>query len=515
MVLVVAIFAAPLIFATTTEADIFCSKICVIMKFCYKIAASILEFFSGFLKIPAIFLPKITKNSHQWPFLTLFMPSLVFRCLIKSMKIFMKMRLQNAISLSAIIHCFIYVIFAANYIKTMHLSSLLTRFNEPETLKMAKLGRELRAKGIDITDLSLGEPDFDTPDHIKEAAKKAIDDNYSHYTPVAGYLDLREAICFKLQRENGLEYKPEQVVVSTGAKQSIANTVLAIVDAGDEVIIPTPYWVTYSEIVKLAGGTVHLVKTSFEHGYKITPEELEASINEKTKLFMFSTPCNPTGAVYSKAELAALAEVFRKYPQVFIMSDEIYEHINFTGHHESIAQFDFLKERVIIINGLSKGYAMTGWRLGYIAAPVEIAKACDKIQGQFTSGTNAVTQRAAIAALTGTMEPTQLMVKKFRERRDKVMQLVAEIPGISCTVPPGAFYVFPDVKSYFGKQTPAGEVIHTADDLCMYFLNTAHVSAVTGKAFGEPNCIRISFANSTANIEKGFAKIKEALANLT
>ena len=396
----------------------------------------------------------------------------------------------------------------------MQLSSLLSRFNEPETLKMAKLGRELRAKGIDITDLSLGEPDFDTPEHIKEAAKKAIDDNYSHYTPVAGFLDLREAVCTKLLRDNGLHYTPEQIVVSTGAKQSIANTVLSIVDTGDEVLIPTPYWVTYSEIVRLAGGTVKLVKTDLEHGFKITAEQLEASISAKTKLFMFSTPCNPTGAVYSKEELTALAEVFKKFPQVIIMSDEIYEHINFTGKHESIAQFDFLKDRVVIINGLSKGFAMTGWRLGFIAAPVEIAKACDKIQGQFTSGANAVTQRAAIAALTGTLEPTHAMVKKFRERREKVMQLVKNIPGIICNEPPGAFYIFPDVSSYFGKVTEAGETISNADDLCMYFLNTAHVSVVTGKAFGEPNCIRISFANSTENIEKGFVKIRNALAGL-
>ena len=396
----------------------------------------------------------------------------------------------------------------------MQLSSLLTRFNEPETLKMAKLGRELRAKGIDITDLSLGEPDFDTPQHIKDAAKKAIDDNYSHYTPVAGFLDLRQAVCTKLEKDNGLHYIPEQIVVSTGAKQSIANTVLAIVDAADEVIIPTPYWVTYSEIVKLAGGIVKLVKTSFEYGYKITPAQLEENITAKTKLFMFSSPCNPTGAVYTKEELEALAAVFKNYPQVFIMSDEIYEHINFIGHHESIAQFDFLKDRVIIINGMSKGFAMTGWRLGYIAAPVEIAKACDKIQGQFTSGTNSVTQRAAIAALLGDRKPTQMMVEKFKERRQKVMNLINEIPGVICNEPPGAFYIFPDVKAYFGKTTEAGEVIHNSDDLCMYFLNTAHVSVVTGKAFGEPNCIRISFANSTENIEKGFVKIKNALLAL-
>lgn len=395
----------------------------------------------------------------------------------------------------------------------MQLSTLLERFNEPETLKMAKLGRELRAQGLDITDLSLGEPDFDTPDHIKTAAKKAIDDNYSHYTPVAGYLDLREAVCFKLKRDNNLDYTPDQIVVSTGAKQSIANTVMSIVDKDDEVIIPTPFWVTYSEIVRMTGGTVKIVKTSIENGYKITPAQLEAAITDKTKLFMFSSPCNPSGAVYSKDELSALAAVFKKHPNVFIMSDEIYEYINFVGKSESIAQFDFLKDRVIIINGLSKGYAMTGWRLGYIAAHATIAKACEKIQGQITSGTNAVTQRAAITALTTDMKPTALMVAEFTKRRKRVMELLKEMPGVVCSEPDGAFYVFPDVSHFFGKA--AGEdKIENADDLCMYLLNKAHVSTVTGRAFGESGCIRISFANSMENIEKGFAKIKEALAKL-
>ena len=395
----------------------------------------------------------------------------------------------------------------------MQLSSLLDRFNEPETLKMAKLGRELRAKGFDITDLSLGEPDFDTPDHIKSAASKAIADNYSHYTPVAGYLDLREAICTKLKRDNGLDYTPDQIIVSTGAKQSIFNTVMSIVDAGDEVIIPTPYWVTYSEIVKMAGGVVKFVHTSLENGYKITPAELEAAISSSTKLFMFSSPCNPSGAVYSKEELQGLAEVFKKHPGIFIMSDEIYEFINYVGSHESIAQFGFLKERVIIVNGLSKGYAMTGWRLGYIAAHPAIAKACEKIQGQTTSGANAVTQRAAIAALTGDSKPSAMMVEEFTKRRKRVMELLNGIPGIACSEPEGAFYVFPDVKRYFGK-SDGEETIANADDLCMYLLNKAHVSTVTGKAFGEPDCIRISFANSMANIEKGFGRIKEALAKL-
>ena len=396
----------------------------------------------------------------------------------------------------------------------MQLSSLLQRFNEPETLKMAKLGRELRAKGIDITDLSLGEPDFDTPDHIKEAAKKAIDENFSHYTPVAGYLDVRQAVCTKLKRDNNLEYTADQIIISTGAKQSIANVVLALVDKNDEVIIPTPYWVTYSEIVRLAGGNVKFVNTKIENGYKITPEELEKAITVNTKLFMFSSPCNPTGAVYSKDELEGLSEVFKKHPHVMILSDEIYEFINYNSNHQSIAQFDFLKERVILINGLSKGYAMTGWRMGYLAASAEIVKACDKLQGQFTSATCSITQRAAIAALTGTHLPTAEMVAKFKIRRDKVMELLDDIPGLIYNEPPGAFYVFPDVSFYFGKKTPAGETINNADELCMYFLNTAHVSVVTGKAFGEPKCVRMSFAVNTANIEKGFEKIKKALKDL-
>ena len=396
----------------------------------------------------------------------------------------------------------------------MQLSSLLSRFNEPETLKMAKLGRALRAQGIDITDLSLGEPDFDTPQHIKDAAKKAIDENYSHYTPVAGFLELREAVCTKLLRDNNLNFTPDQIVVSTGAKQSIANVVLAIVDAGDEVIIPTPYWVTYSEIVKLAGGKPVLVKTSFENGYKITAAELALNINERTKLFMFSSPCNPTGAVYTKDELAALVTVFEKYPDVFIMSDEIYEYINYEGMHESIAQFESIKDRTIVINGLSKGYAMTGWRVGYIAAPISIAKACDKLQGQFTSATNAIAQRAAITALLSDLKPTHDMVESFKMRREKVMILINEIPNVICNKPPGAFYIFPDVKYYFGKKTKEGELIENADQLCMYLLNTANVSTVTGSAFGEPDCIRLSFANSIENIEKGFRKLKNALADL-
>jgi aspartate aminotransferase len=399
-------------------------------------------------------------------------------------------------------------------IHNMKLSSRLDLFAEPETLKMAKLGRELRAKGIDVIDLSLGEPDFDTPVHIKDALKKAVDDNYSHYTPVAGYPDLREAVCTKLLRDNNLAYKPENILVSTGAKQSLANVVMAIVDKGDEVVIPTPYWVTYSEIVKLAEGKVKLVRTSLENKYKITPAELEAAITPQTKLFMFSSPCNPSGSVYSKEELSALAEVFRKHPQIFILSDEIYEYINFVGKHESIAQFDDLKERIIIINGLSKGYAMTGYRLGYIAANTDVVKACEKLQGQYTSGTNAVTQRGAIVALTGDMQPSIDMNVEFGKRREKMLERIKAIPGLDIAAPDGAFYVFPVVKNYFGKKA-GEELIKDADDLCMYLLNTAHVSTVTGRAFGEPDCIRISFANSMEKIEAAMDRISNAMAKLS
>jgi aspartate aminotransferase len=395
----------------------------------------------------------------------------------------------------------------------MQLSSILSRFSEPETLKMAKLGRELRAKGIDIIDLSLGEPDFDTPQHIKDSAKKAIDDNWSHYTPVPGFLDLRQAICEKLKRDNNLDYKPEEIVTSTGAKQSLANALLALVDDGDEVIIPTPYWVTYSELVKIARGKVVEVHTGLESGFKITPEQLEAAITPKTKAFLFSSPCNPSGAVYGKKELEALAFVFRKNPQIAIISDEIYEYINYIGKHESIAQFSDLKDRIVLVNGLSKGFAMTGWRLGYIAAPVEIAKACEKLQGQFTSATCSITQKAAVTALTTDLKPSFEMVDEFTRRREKTMELVGGIPGIKVFKPEGAFYIFPDISSYFGKSDGENK-IRNSNDLCMYLLNTAHVSSVMGDAFGEPNCIRFSFANSMPNIEKAWKRIADALAKL-
>ena len=395
----------------------------------------------------------------------------------------------------------------------MQLSSLLDRFAEPETLKMAKLGRELRAKGVDVIDLSLGEPDFDTPQHIKDAAIKAINDNWSHYTPVPGIADLREAVCTKLKRDNNLDYKPENIVTSTGAKQSLANAILALADDGDEVIIPTPYWVTYSELVKIARAKVVEIHAPLESGFKITPAQLEAAITPKTKVFMFSSPCNPSGAVYSKTELEGLVQVFRKYPAVYIIADEIYEYINFVGKHESIAQFDDIKDRVILVNGLSKGFAMTGWRLGYIAANVDIAKACEKLQGQFTSATCSITQKAAVVALTTDLKPSLQMTEEFTRRRAKVLELIKDIPGIKCSEPDGAFYIFPDVSYYYGKSDGENKITNSAD-FAMYLLNTAHVSSVMGEAFGEPNCVRFSFANSMPNIERAWARIKEALAKL-
>ena len=395
----------------------------------------------------------------------------------------------------------------------MKLSSLLDRFAEPETLKMAKLGRELRAQGFDVIDLSLGEPDFDTPQHIKDAAIKAINDNFSHYTPVAGFLDLREAVCTKLKRDNNLDYKPENIMTSTGAKQSLANIILSMIDEGDEVIIPTPFWVTYSELVKIARGKVVQIQTSLENSFKLTPKQLEAAITDRTRLFMFSSPCNPSGSVYSLEELQALVEVFKKYPDVYILSDEIYEYINFVGKHESIAQFEAIKERVIIVNGLSKGFAMTGWRLGYIAAHVDIVKACDKIQGQFTSGASSITQKAAVTALTTDLKPTYAMTEEFARRRKRVMEIIKDIPGFKCFEPEGAFYIFPDVSYYYGK-TDGETTVNNASEFCMYLLNTAHVTSVMGDAFGEPSCVRFSFANNIENIERAWVRIIAALNKL-
>ncbi len=399
----------------------------------------------------------------------------------------------------------------------MQLSSNLSRFSESETIKMSALARQLKARGINVINLSLGEPDFNTPDHIKEAAKKAIDENYSHYTPVTGYADLKEAVCKKLRRDNGLEYKPNQIVVSTGAKQCIANTMMSILDDDDEIIIPTPYWVSYSEIAKLCRAKIVFVNASPENNWKITPEQLEKAVTPKSKLFIYSSPCNPTGSVYSKEELKGLAEVFEKHPDIFIISDEIYEYINYShseGPYESIGQFANLKDRVIIINGLSKGFAMTGWRLGYTASSVEIAKANEKIQGQFTSGTNSITQRAAITALEAPLTASLEMVKEFTRRKQRVMELIKDMPNVKCTEPQGAFYVFPDVRYYIGKSHD-NETINNAGDLCMYLLNHAHVSTVSGDAFGQPGYIRVSFANSMENIEEGFKRIKEGLEKLT
>ncbi len=393
------------------------------------------------------------------------------------------------------------------------LSKRLNLFTESQTLKMAKLSRELKNKGVDIINLTLGEPDFTTPIHIKEAAKKAIDNNFSYYTPVVGYLDLREAICRKFKRENNLDYTPEQIVVSTGAKQSIANALLSTIDAGDEVLIPTPYWVSYSEMVKLAEGIPVFIDATVENNFKITPDQLEQAITNKTKLLIFSSPCNPSGTVYTKDELAAFAKIFEKHPNIWVISDEIYEHINYLSKHESIAQFDSIKERVIVINGLSKAFAMTGWRLGYMAASIELAKACDKMQGQFTSATSSISQRAAIEALDGDIKPTLEMKAAYQKRRDTVYNLLKDIPGIKTNLPDGAFYFFPDVSSYFGKSYN-GTIINNAEDLCMFILNDTHVSLVTGSAFGSNNNIRFSYATSEDILIEGMKRIKESLLKL-
>ncbi|KAA8483688.1 pyridoxal phosphate-dependent aminotransferase [Arcticibacter tournemirensis] len=379
---------------------------------------------------------------------------------------------------------------------------------------MAKLGRELAAKGVDVISLSLGETDFYTPDFVKDAAKKAIDENYSYYSPVAGYPDLRKAIAEKLKRENNLDYTFDQIVVSTGAKQALTNVILCLVNPGDEVIIPTPYWVSYSELVKLGEGESVFIDSTIESDFKITPEELEAAITPKSKLFMFSSPNNPTGTVYTYDELAALVKVFEKYPDIYIISDEIYEHINFTGRHVSIAEFDSIKDRVIIINGLSKAYAMTGWRLGFSASNKEIANACDKLQSQVTSGTCSITQRAGVAAYHGSLDSVHEMQKVFLERRNLVFDLLKEIPGMKVNLPGGAFYFFPDVSSFFGKQTEDGEVIQNSDDLALYILNTGHVAVVSGDAFGDPKSIRISYAASEDKLREAALRIKNALAKL-
>ena len=394
------------------------------------------------------------------------------------------------------------------------LSNRINELSESATIKMAKMGRELAAKGVDVISLSLGETDFYTPDFVKQAAKDAIDQNFSYYTPVPGYPELRKAIANKLKRENNLDYNFDQIVVSTGAKQSLANAILCLVNPGDEVVIPTPYWVSYSELVKLAEGKSVFISTTLESDFKITAEELEAAITPKTKLFMFSSPNNPTGSVYTQEELASFVKVFEKYPEIYIISDEIYEHINFLNDHESIAQFASVKERVIIINGLSKAYAMTGWRIGYSASSKIIAEACDKLQSQITSGTCSITQKAGIAAYEGGLATVNEMKTVFKERRDLVYGLLKDISGLKVNLPGGAFYFFPDVSSFFGKRSPSGEIIKNAEDLSLYLLNTGHVATVSGDSFGDPNSIRISYAAANEKLIEAMKRIKEALGAL-
>jgi aspartate aminotransferase len=388
----------------------------------------------------------------------------------------------------------------------MILANRLDRIEVPQTIKMAKLGRELTAQGKDVINLSLGEPDFPTPDHIINAAIQAMHDGFTKYTPVSGMPDAKQAICAKLKRDNNLDYTPDEIIISTGAKQSLANAVLAIINPGDEVIIPTPYWVTYKGLVDLAEGKTIEVNCPAENGFKIKPEQLEAAINEKTKLFMFSSPCNPSGAVYTKEELAALVTVFEKYPHVNILSDEIYEYINYVGKHESIGQFASIKDRVMVVNGLSKGFAMTGWRLGYLAGPKELVAACDELQGQITSGTNSITQKTTVAALTQSLEPTYKMLEEFKKRRDYVVAELISIPGIQLAAPDGAFYVFPNVSSFFGKHG-----VENSLDFAMYILDNIYVSTVSGDAFGNNNCIRISYAASMEQLQEAMSRLKKLL----
>lgn len=394
-----------------------------------------------------------------------------------------------------------------------YLSKRVQLLGESETLAMARMSRELKEKGIDVVNLSLGEPDFDTPDFIKESAIQAIRDNYSHYTPVPGYKEVQEAICHKFKRDNGLEYKPSQIVTSTGAKQSIANVVFALVNDGDEVILPVPYWVSYKEMVQYAGGTCVFVQSDLASDFKVTASAIREAITAKTKLIMFSSPCNPSGSVWSYAELKELADVLKDNPHVFIISDEIYEFMNYTGSNPSIASFSDIYDRVITVNGLSKGYAMTGWRFGYIGANQEIASACTKIQGQYTSATSSITQRAAITALMANPSEMAYMKEAFLHRRDLALGLLSEIPGLKMNRPDGAFYIFPDASFYFGKSYN-GQEIKSSKDLCMYLLNEAHVAITPGEAFGMNNHIRLSYAASDVDIQKAAGRIKLALQKL-
>lgn len=392
-------------------------------------------------------------------------------------------------------------------------SDRLASLSPSETLAMSQKSNELKAQGIDVINLSVGEPDFYTPDHIKEAAKKAIDDNFSFYSPVPGYMDLRKAIIAKLKNENGLDYTPDQIIVSNGAKQSVCNVLMSIIGPGDEVIVPAPYWVSYVEMVKLAEGTNVIVTAGIDQDFKITPAQLEAAVTPKTKALILCSPSNPTGSVYSREELAGLAEVIARHPNIIVIADEIYEHINYVGAHQSIAQFPEIKDRVVVVNGVSKAYAMTGWRIGFIAAPLWIAKACNKLQGQYTSGASSIAQKAAVAAFSGDQACVEEMRKAFLRRRDLVVKLCKEIPGIKLNVPQGAFYLFPEVSAYYGK-CAGDRQINDAGDLAMYLLEVGHVATVGGKAFGAPECLRFSYATSDENLIEAMRRIKEALAAL-
>lgn len=395
----------------------------------------------------------------------------------------------------------------------VQLSNRLNRLAPSATLAMSQKSSEMKAQGVDVINMSVGEPDFNTPDHIKEAAKKAIEENFSRYSPVPGYADLRKAIVAKLKRENNLDYTINEVLVSNGAKQSVCNTVMALVNPGDEVIIPAPYWVSYPQMVKLAGGTPVIVNAGFEQDFKMTPEQLEAAITPNTRLLILCSPSNPTGSVYSKEELAGLAEVIKRHEGMFVLADEIYEHINYIGHHESIAQFEGMKERAIIVNGVSKAYAMTGWRIGYIAAPEWIVKGCNKLQGQYTSGPCSVSQKAAEAAYNSSQECVETMRLAFERRRNLIVKLAKEIPGLEVNVPQGAFYLFPKCSSFFGKRD-GDRVINNSTDLAMYLLEVGHVATVGGDAFGDPECFRMSYATSDDNIREALRRIKETLARL-
>jgi len=391
-----------------------------------------------------------------------------------------------------------------------YLSERVKNLATSQTLAMAAKARELRGQGKDVIGLSLGEPDFNIPDFIKEAAKKAIDENYNSYTPVDGYLDLKKAIIKKFERDNGLIYSPSQIVVSTGAKQALYNIASVLINPGDEVILPCPYWVSYADIVKLKGGIPVEVKTDIENDFKMTGTQLESAITEKTKMIWFSSPCNPSGSVYSDEELLALSKVLENYENIFIVSDEIYEHINYQGGHNSIGTYNAVKDRTITVNGVSKAFAMTGWRIGYIGAPEWIARACNKVQGQVTSGANCIAQRAVITALNENPDKIEYMVEEFKARRDLILELLGEIKGFNCNIPDGAFYVFPDISHYFGR-TIDGFEINNASDMSMFLLEKALVATVTGNAFGNPNCIRISYAASKEQIVEAVKRIKSAV----